>query len=376
MTLSAKTILRPSLVEPGVSVLRNTEPTKHRRLTLQTAPPSDPFLLDNRFLGDVTVESHPIFGSATLSITSSGLFRVVSTVSASGAPVSATWIPTSTDVSKLVDIGDVLYINDVELRSVVAVNSSAIQIDRGLQFALAGQEPLHVKSALISASEGATAPLASVSALGLQVSSTDTSTDTVGAHTTARFVHYSSGSSSRLVRLPGTGTVTRGSDAVYTSMDLTSALRANTYIRLAGATYIVNPTKPFNASMLYLDRPYSGPTFAGIPLHLEALGAAVVLKAVGNDNTLTAGSLEAVFGSDAPILRLATATSNSTDEPLTTRVHVSSKGVALVGGANAITTEFGDLNIKAASSVNVQAGTDEASMTGGNVVLGAVLRLR
>ncbi|EQC26242.1 hypothetical protein SDRG_15903 [Saprolegnia diclina VS20] len=346
----------------------------HRRLTLQTNPPSDPFLMDNRFLGDVSVESHPIFGSASVEITSSGLFRAATTVGTGGAPIAATWIPTATDASAFVDTGDVLYINSLELRSVVAVNRSGIQVDRGLQFALLGQESLSVKRALFSASEGGAPPIASVNALGLEVHSTDVTTDTAGTHTTVRLVHYSTGNASSLVRVPGTATVTQGSTLVGTSTSLASVLSANTYIRLAGATYIV--TAPPSASSIVLDRPFAGPSFTGIPMYIESLGAGIELKAVGADNVTAAAGIEAVFGTDVPTLRLATASSNATNGGLTTRVHVSVKGVTLVGGANTIATEFGGLSLKAASFVTVQAGTDEASGAGGDVAMNAGIKTR
>ncbi|KDO33913.1 hypothetical protein SPRG_19362 [Saprolegnia parasitica CBS 223.65] len=323
---------------PGNTDVAQVPKAMHRRLTLQTNPPSDPFLMDNRFLGDVSVESHPIFGDDRRH------WR---------RPIGATWIPTATDASAFVDPGDVLYINSLELRSVVAVNRSGIQ------------------RALFSASEGGAPPIASVNALGLEVHSTD---DTAGTHTTVRLVHYSTANASSLVRVPGTATVTQGSNLVSTSTNLASVLSANMYIRLAGATYIV--TAPPSVSSIVLDRPFAGPSYPGIPIYIESLGAGIELKAVGADNVTAAAGIEAVFGSDAPTLRLATASSNDTNGGLTTRVHVSVKGVTLVGGANTIATEFGGLSLKAASFVSVQAGTDDASSVGGDVAMNAGIKTR
>jgi hypothetical protein len=59
---------------------------------------------DNRMVGAVMVDSHPVYGSASLSIRSGKTYRTVSTVGASGATVGATVVPTTSDTTLVFDL--------------------------------------------------------------------------------------------------------------------------------------------------------------------------------------------------------------------------------------------------------------------------------
>ncbi|RHY09509.1 hypothetical protein DYB30_010214 [Aphanomyces astaci] len=293
-------------------------------------------------------------------------------VASGGVAISSTTIPTSSDASELVHVGDVILINQVELRTVVAVTSSAITVDRGIQHPLAGAEIILVKQAIFSTYEDTT-PLVQVNALGTTLQSTDATTDAIGTHTSVHIQHFSSANAAATVRVPGTVSVTRGSDVVFTSTDLTGVLTVNQYIRIAGATYVVHPTKSFDATSFHIDRVYAGPSYNGVPLYIEGLGASIDLRASGADLAEHAtGAVEAVFvgptSAKTVALRLATADSTQSTTP-TARLQVAATGVTLLGGANTIATEFDGLTVRAASFVNVAAGTDELSKQGGAIVL-------
>ncbi|CAK4713245.1 unnamed protein product [Aphanomyces euteiches] len=344
----------------------------HRRLTLQQAPPSDPFLLDNRFLGQVVVESHPTFGSASVSIDSGSRFHAATSVGSAGASLLSVVIPTASDATTLINPGDVILINQVELRTVVTVASTSITVDRGIQRALSGGETILVKQALLSAFEDNT-PLSLVNSLGMDIRSIDSPSDTLGIHPTARIQHFSSANASATIRVPGTVGVVRGSDLVLTSTDLTGILRPNQYIRLAGGIYVVNPTKSFNSTSFYLDRQFTGPSYTGMPLFIEGLGTAMTLRASGSDLLQAAASVDVAFGQDtnSVSLRLATADNTQQATSLTARLQIAAAGLILLGGANTISTEFDGLNLRSANYLNISAGTDEFSQRGGDIVVKA-----
>lgn len=53
---------------------------------------------DNHLVGEVMVQSHPVYGSASLSVRSGKTYRTVTLVASGGAIVGATRVPTASDI--------------------------------------------------------------------------------------------------------------------------------------------------------------------------------------------------------------------------------------------------------------------------------------
>lgn len=54
--------------------------------------------LDNHLVGSVTVDSHPVYNSASLSIRSGKIYRTVTLVADGGASIMSIRVPTQADV--------------------------------------------------------------------------------------------------------------------------------------------------------------------------------------------------------------------------------------------------------------------------------------
>ncbi|GLD96587.1 hypothetical protein PINS_up005270 [Pythium insidiosum] len=287
--------------EPKQQALQNqAERGLGRRVLQATAAmptPHDPFMFDNRMVGEVMVESHPVYGSASLSIRSGRVYRLVSQVGTGGASVGATRIPTSTDARKFVSIGDIVLLNQKDARTVVGIGTSAVWIDVGLQHPLTGGESIEMRKNLLSFSED-TSFQGSINSRGFKLFSRDDTVDAAGGHRTMEIRHYADYSSQRAVQLPGNVSVTYGSDAVFTSVDLTGFLKPAQFVRLAGGVFIVDPTRPISSTRFFIDRAYTGHSYDDLPIYIEGIGAGIQLEVRGVGQAIGMASLNVIAATD------------------------------------------------------------------------------
>ncbi|ETM55198.1 hypothetical protein L914_01559 [Phytophthora nicotianae] len=102
LLLAAGSLCWTPWVVDGDAATTTTEqvPMKRRLLdsTAKKPSPRDPFMFDNHMVGDVSVRSHPVYGSASLSVRSGKIYRNIDSVGSSGAAVGAMSVPTSNDL--------------------------------------------------------------------------------------------------------------------------------------------------------------------------------------------------------------------------------------------------------------------------------------
>ena len=125
---------------------------------------------DNRFLGDLYVESHPAFGGARAAVVSNKLFREAVFVHASGAAAATVLVNTTTDPRTKLASGDIVLLNAKEVRIVESVNEYSFTVDRPLRYDLNSGDHVTVKKPLLWLSEEEAAN-AIFNAEGAQISS-------------------------------------------------------------------------------------------------------------------------------------------------------------------------------------------------------------
>uniref|UniRef100_H3H8H8 Uncharacterized protein n=1 Tax=Phytophthora ramorum TaxID=164328 RepID=H3H8H8_PHYRM len=230
---------------------------KRLLLNSETMPsPRDPFMFDNHLVGDVSVQSHPVYGSASLAY---------------------------------VNVGDVVFFGGLDARTVIGVTTTTISFDEGLQHRLTGGESIQVRKRVFATVEETTLQTM-MNSRGIHLYSHDDTVDSASPHKVLQLRHFADASSIKARLLPGNVSVVHGSNVVTTLVDLSKELSGSTFVRLAGGSYLVDPAHPVTSTQFFLDRPFAGSSYDDLPIFLDGVGAGILLE-------VTAG--QAGLGEDA-----------------------------------------------------------------------------
>ncbi|KAG2914501.1 hypothetical protein PC115_g11681 [Phytophthora cactorum] len=284
LLLAAGSLWSAPWVDGEAATTAEHVPMKRRLLesTVTKPSPRDPFMFDNHLVGDVSVRSHPVYGSASLSVRSGKIYRNIDSVGSPGAAVGAKSVPTGNDIRAYVNVGDVVLFGQVDARTVVGVNSAAISIDEGLQHRLQGGESIEVRKRVFATIED-TSLQTVVNSRGIQLYSHDDTVDVSSAHKVMQIRHFADASSATARLLPGNVSVKHGSDVVETLVDLSKELSGSMFVRLAGGSYLVDPVRLVTSTQFFIDRPFAGSSHDDLPILVDGIGAGILLEVRGTN---------------------------------------------------------------------------------------------
>ncbi|KAH7477140.1 uncharacterized protein KRP23_7813 [Phytophthora ramorum] len=330
---------------------------KRRLLNSATMPsPRDPFMFDNHLVGDVSVQSHPVYGSASLSVRSGKVYRNIDSIKSPGASVGATSVPTSKDVSAYVNVGDVVFFGGLDARTVIGVTTTTISFDEGLQHRLTGGESIQVRKRVFATVEETTLQTM-MNSRGIHLYSHDDTVDSASPHKVLQLRHFADASSIKARLLPGNVSVVHGSNVVTTLVDLSKELSGSTFVRLAGGSYLVDPAHPVTSTQFFLDRPFAGSSYDDLPIFLDGVGAGILLEVTAGQGTRAGASIDVIATEVGEINATDVIVSTTADGVSAGRVKINHSGIEFLGDANTISTEVGSMSLLPAKDLSLIAGS-------------------
>ncbi|KAG2901137.1 hypothetical protein PC114_g13302, partial [Phytophthora cactorum] len=357
LLLAAGSLWSAPWVDGEAATTAEHVPMKRRLLesTVTKPSPRDPFMFDNHLVGDVSVRSHPVYGSASLSVRSGKIYRNIDSVGSPGAAVGAKSVPTGNDIRAYVNVGDVVLFGQVDARTVVGVNSAAISIDEGLQHRLQGGESIEVRKRVFATIED-TSLQTVVNSRGIQLYSHDDTVDVSSAHKVMQIRHFADASSATARLLPGNVSVKHGSDVVETLVDLSKELSGSMFVRLAGGSYLVDPVRLVTSTQFFIDRPFAGSSHDDLPILVDGIGAGILLEVRGT-NVSAGASIDVIAAKVGEVVAADIVLSTTADGVSAGRVKINQTGIQFLGDTSTISSEVASISLQPAKDLTLVAGS-------------------
>ncbi|KAG2802974.1 hypothetical protein PC111_g18877, partial [Phytophthora cactorum] len=370
LLLAAGSLWSAPWVDGEAATTAEHVPMKRRLLesTVTKPSPRDPFMFDNHLVGDVSVRSHPVYGSASLSVRSGKIYRNIDSVGSPGAAVGAKSVPTGNDIRAYVNVGDVVLFGQVDARTVVGVNSAAISIDEGLQHRLQGGESIEVRKRVFATIED-TSLQTVVNSRGIQLYSHDDTVDVSSAHKVMQIRHFADASSATARLLPGNVSVKHGSDVVETLVDLSKELSGSMFVRLAGGSYLVDPVRLVTSTQFFIDRPFAGSSHDDLPILVDGIGAGILLEVRGT-NVSAGASIDVIAAKVGEVVAADIVLSTTADATAGKSGSVTLATAGATGGSSgSIDIAVGASDTGAAGLLKLQGGNNTADASVGGAVM-------
>ncbi|POM78875.1 Hypothetical protein PHPALM_3552, partial [Phytophthora palmivora] len=340
--------------QPQETVKTRAQVQMKRRLldsTDKMPSPRDPFMF-----GDVSIKSHPTKGTASLSVRSGKVYRFIDSVKSPGAVVGATSVPTSQDIRTYVNVGDIVFLGQLDARTVLGVNSTSIIIDVGLQHQLTGGESIEVRKRVFSTIEETTVQ-SMMNSRGMQLYSRDDTVNASAPHKVMQIRHFTDASSTRARLLPGNVSVVHGSDTVTTLVDLSNELSESVFVRLAGGSYLVDPTRPVTSTKFFLDRPFAGSSYDDLPIYVDGIGAGILLEVRAGTDVRAGASIDVTATTIGQVNATDVIISTMVDGLSAGRVKFNHTGIDFLGDCGTISSEVGIISLQPAKDLSLIAGS-------------------
>ncbi|RLN91810.1 hypothetical protein BBJ28_00021992 [Nothophytophthora sp. Chile5] len=257
-----------------------------------------------------------------------------------------------------VNVGDVVFFAQTDARTVIGVTTTEISIDQGLQHPLGGGESIEVRKRVFSTSEDTTLQGA-MNSRGFHLHSHDDTVNSASPHKSLQVRHFADASTTMARLLPGNVSVENGSDVVLTLLDLSENLTGSTFVRLAGGSYLVDPTRPATATQFFLDRPFAGPTYDDLPIFVDGIGTGILLEVVGSAGVGASASIDAVATQAGETNSTSLIVSTTAAGVSAGRVKIDHSGIQFLGEATSISSEVDSISIQPAKELLLNAGSQD-----------------